>query len=102
MWLERTTNFTDSTWICWWNSMESRRKTDGNDMKTQYRSLIEGVVTAAIILVLLQTLAEDILVISGAAWSIRKLFIYTGFAFDLFFTFEFNPKCNVRRYHINC
>jgi hypothetical protein len=69
--------------------MESPRKTDGNDMKTRFKGLIEGVVTAAIILVLLQTLAEDILVISGAAWSIRKLFIYTGFAFDLFFTFEF-------------
>jgi hypothetical protein len=58
-------------------------------MKTRIRNLIEGIVTAAIVLVLIQTLAEDILVISGASWTIRRIFIYTGFAFDLFFSLEF-------------
>ncbi len=58
-------------------------------MNKRFTNLIEGVVTAAIVLVLLQTLAEDILVISGAAWTIRRIFLYTGFAFDLFFTLEF-------------
>ena len=58
-------------------------------MNKRFKSLIEGVVTAAIVLVLLQTLAEDILVISGAAWTVRRIFLYTGFAFDLFFTLEF-------------
>ena len=58
-------------------------------MNGRFKSMIEGVVTAAIILVLLQTLAEDILVISGAVWTVRRVFLYTGFAFDLFFTLEF-------------
>ncbi len=53
------------------------------------KSLLEGVVTIAIVLVLLQTLAEDILTVSGATWSVRRIFIYTGFLFDLFFTVEF-------------
>ena len=38
---------------------------------------------------LIQTLAEDVFIIFGAAWSIRRLFIYTAVAFDLFFTMEF-------------
>lgn len=52
-------------------------------------NVIEGVVTTAIILVLVQTLLEDIFVISGASWALRRVFLYTGFAFDLFFTIEF-------------
>ena len=69
--------------------MVSPRKMDGNDMKGRFRNLIESVVTTAIILVLIQTIAEDVLVMSGASWLIRRIFLYTGFAFDLFFTVEF-------------
>jgi hypothetical protein len=69
--------------------MVSPRKMDGNDMKGRFRNLIEGLVTTAIILVLIQTIAEDVLVLSGASWMIRRIFLYTGFAFDLFFTVEF-------------
>lgn len=58
-------------------------------MNKRSRNLIEAVVTTAIVLVLLQTLAEDILVLYGASWTIRKIFIFSGFAFDLFFSLEF-------------
>ena len=58
-------------------------------MNRRIGNVIEGIVTAAIILVLLQTLAEDIFVLAGAAWPVRRIFLYSGFAFDLFFTLEF-------------
>ena len=58
-------------------------------MKKRFINLIETVVTLAIVLVLLQTMAEDILVLSGASWTIRRIFLFTGFGFDLFFTLEF-------------
>ena len=58
-------------------------------MKKRIGNIIEGVVTAAIILVLIQTFLEDMFVISGASWALRRVFLYTGFAFDLFFTIEF-------------
>lgn len=58
-------------------------------MNKRSRNIIEAVVTSAIILVLLQTMAEDILILYGASWTIRKIFFFTGFAFDLFFSLEF-------------
>jgi len=58
-------------------------------MKRQVNDILETVVTTAIVLVLLQTVAEDILVISNSTWAVRRVFIYSGFAFDLFFTLEF-------------
>jgi hypothetical protein len=58
-------------------------------MRKRLISFMEAVVTLAIVLVLLQTMAEDVLVLSGAAWTVRKIFLYTGFGFDLFFTLEF-------------
>ncbi|MCG8452557.1 MAG: ion transporter [Spirochaetales bacterium] len=45
--------------------------------------------TLAIILVLLQTIVEDLLVMGGAPWTIRRFFVFSGFLFDLFFTVEF-------------
>jgi len=58
-------------------------------MKKRFISVVEAVVTAAIVLVLLQTMTEDILVLSGASWTVRRVFLFTGFGFDLFFTLEF-------------
>lgn len=58
-------------------------------MKRQVSDIAEVIVTAAIVLVLLQTVTEDILVISNSTWVARRIFIYSGFAFDLFFTIEF-------------
>lgn len=51
--------------------------------------IAEGFVTAAIVFVLLQTFIEDILIIIPTPWSIRQIFIFTGFGFDLLFTLEF-------------
>ena len=74
-------------------------------MKRQVSDTLETVVTTAIVLVLLQTAAEDIFVISDSIWDIRRILIYSGFAFDLFFTLEFlirswNAICcrSLRRY----
>jgi len=58
-------------------------------MNERLRNTIENLITLAIILVLIQTMAEDIFVLLGADWDIRMLFIYTGLAFDLLFTLEF-------------
>ncbi len=58
-------------------------------MKSKFSSFFEGLVTTAIVLVLMQTLLEDSMVILGKSWEIRRIFILTGFAFDLFFTIEF-------------
>ena len=58
-------------------------------MKEKFRRFVEGIVTAVIILVLVQTLLEDVLVLSEASWTVRRIFIFTGFTFDLFFTGEF-------------
>jgi len=76
-------------------------------MKRQVNDILETLVTAAIVLVLLQTVTEDILVISNSTWTIRRVFIYSGFVFDLFFTLEFlirswNAICrrSLRRYFL--
>jgi len=58
-------------------------------MKKRFVNIVEAVVTTAIVLVLLQTMTEDILVLSGASWTVRRIFLFTGFGFDLFFTLEF-------------
>ncbi len=58
-------------------------------MKNRIAGFLEGIVTLAIILVLAQTLLEEIMVFAGVSWSLRKVFIFTSFSFDLFFTIEF-------------
>ncbi len=58
-------------------------------MKNSLASFLEKIVTLAIILVLVQALLEDIMVFTRASWSLRRIFIFTSFSFDLFFTIEF-------------
>jgi hypothetical protein len=53
------------------------------------RSILENVVLAAIVLVLLQTLFEDLAVLLGWTVSVRNGLLVAGFAFDVFFTIEF-------------
>ncbi|MCF7915540.1 MAG: ion transporter [Spirochaetaceae bacterium] len=53
------------------------------------RSFFEGLVVLAIILVLIQTFLEDVALIGGWSWEVRKVLLISGFIFDLFFTFEF-------------
>ena len=58
-------------------------------MGKRFIGFLEAIVTLAIVLVLIQTITEDILVISDASWNLRRIFLFTGFGFDLFFTLEF-------------
>jgi len=58
-------------------------------MKDKFKAFLEGFVVFVIFLVLIQTFLEDYFIVSLAPWQIRKIMIYAGFAFDLFFTVEF-------------
>lgn len=51
--------------------------------------ILENIVVIAILLVIVQTFLEDLLVLAGSSWSVRKVLVFTGFFFDLFFTIEF-------------
>ncbi len=58
-------------------------------MRGRVRGFFEGLVVIAIILVLIQTFLEDVALIAGWSWDVRKILLVTGFGFDLFFTLEF-------------
>ncbi len=58
-------------------------------MGTRTRNVLENIVLAAIILVLLQTLFEDLAVVLDWSISVRRVLLILGFFFDLFFTVEF-------------
>src|SRR6056297_440060 len=58
-------------------------------MRGRVRGFFEGLVVIAIILVLIQTFLEDVVLIAGWSWDVRKILLVTGFGFDLFFTLEF-------------
>jgi len=58
-------------------------------MNGRVRSFFEGLVICAIILVLVQTFLEDLSVMLGWEWKVRKILLTAGFGFDLFFTIEF-------------
>ncbi len=60
--------------------MVETRKTSG---------VLEAVVTAAILLVLVQTFVEDLAIVTGGGESLRSIMLFTGLFFDLFFTVEF-------------
>ncbi len=51
--------------------------------------IFENIVVIAILLVLIQTFLEDFAVVVGWSWDIRKILVFSGFCFDLFFTIEF-------------
>jgi hypothetical protein len=53
------------------------------------RAFLENVVIVAIVLVLVQTFLEDFAILAGWSWSVRRVLLFTGFAFDIFFTIEF-------------
>lgn len=58
-------------------------------MKSRVHRRLEGLVIVMIVLVLIQTFLEDFAVVAGFGWDLRRILIYTGFVFDLFFTLEF-------------
>ena len=53
------------------------------------RAALENVVIVAIIFVLAQTFLEDFAVLAGWSWSVRRVLLFSGFAFDIFFSIEF-------------
>lgn len=53
------------------------------------REALENVVVVAIILVLIQTFLEDFATMMGWSWEIRRILLFSGFAFDIFFSIEF-------------
>lgn len=53
------------------------------------RAFLENSVIIAILLVLVQTFLEDFAVLAGWDWAVRRFLLFTGFAFDIFFTVEF-------------
>ncbi|MFP4375649.1 MAG: ion transporter [Spirochaetales bacterium] len=56
---------------------------------TKARSILENIVVVAIVLVLIQTFLEDYAVLAGWSWNLRRILLFSGLAFDLFFTIEF-------------
>jgi hypothetical protein len=58
-------------------------------MHGKTRSFFESLVIIAIVLVLVQTFLEDLAVVLGWTWDVRRALITAGFGFDLFFTLEF-------------
>ena len=58
-------------------------------MQSRIKNLVESIVVIAIFLVLIQTFLEDYAVLSGWSWGLRRILIFTGLGFDLFFSIEF-------------
>ena len=77
-------------------------------MTEKNEGILENIVLAVIFLVLIQTFIEDLAVIAGWAWPVRRILIITGFCFDLFFTIEFLTRLykavergNIREYIVH-
>lgn len=58
-------------------------------MRQGIKNFIETVLFGIILLVLVQTFLEDFAVLAGWSWDLRRILIFSGFFFDLFFTIEF-------------
>lgn len=58
-------------------------------MNSRVREGIENLVVFAIILVLIQTFLEDLAILLAWPWDVRRVLVFAGFGFDLFFTAEF-------------
>ncbi|MCK5671744.1 MAG: ion transporter [Spirochaetales bacterium] len=58
-------------------------------MQSKIKNFVESIVIMAIFLVLIQTFLEDYAVLTGWSWDLRRILIFTGLGFDLFFSLEF-------------
>jgi ion transport protein len=58
-------------------------------MQSKIKNFVESIVIIAIFLVLIQTFLEDYAVLTAWDWDLRRILIFTGFGFDLFFSIEF-------------
>ena len=68
-------------------------------MADRVRKFVENTVIVAILLVLVQTFLEDLAATAGWPWPVRRVLIYTGFCFDVFFTVEFLARFYVALWH---
>jgi hypothetical protein len=68
-------------------------------MADRLRKVLESAVVVAILLVLVQTFLEDVGAAAGWPWPVRRVLIYTGFGFDVFFTIEFLARLYVSVWH---
>lgn len=57
--------------------------------KTKGGAFLENIVIIVIFLVLIQTFVEDLAVLLGWSWQVRKILTFTGLGFDIFFVVEF-------------
>lgn len=75
---------------CWMNFIKLQQKTTGSmSMKKNRISIFELIVTAVIVLVVVQTFLEDFAVVMGFSAQALQVLMIAGFCFDLFFTIEF-------------
>jgi hypothetical protein len=58
-------------------------------MRSRLVAVLENIVIVAIVLVLVQTFLQDLASLYNWTWESRRLLIFIGFGFDLFFTVEF-------------
>lgn len=58
-------------------------------MEREKGSFLENLVMIMIVLVIIQTLLEDMCTLWMADWASRRILVFTGVVFDLFFTIEF-------------
>ena len=59
------------------------------------RAFLENVVIVAIVLVLVQTLVDDVAVLAGWPWAARLVLLFVGVGLDVFFTVEFLTRLYV-------
>ncbi len=58
-------------------------------MRSKTAVFFENFIVIAILLVLVQTFLEDFALLIDWKWNVRRIMVFTGFAFDLIFTIEF-------------
>ena len=58
-------------------------------MRSRVVAFLENVVIVAIVLVLVQTFVQDLASLYSWAWPSRRILLFIGFGFDIFFTIEF-------------
>ncbi len=59
------------------------------------RAFLENVVIVAIMLVLIQSLVDDVAVLAGWPWAVRLVILFVGVGLDIFFTIEFLSRLYV-------
>ena len=78
--------------------MMKQAKVKDMPMSKKTHSILENLVIVMIILVIIQTFLEDFFTAVGLGWNLRKVLVFTGVGFDIFFTVEFLVRLYVAMY----